>query len=63
MPTPLPPPKTRASTARSLADIAFNAALLVSALVLTFIVLQREEDYAIPQTKPPSVQLTTMASD
>ena len=57
MPTTLPH-RRRADQKRSLArtvfDFLFNAALLVSALILTFIVLVREEQYAFGQQESPA---------
>ncbi len=52
MPTSLPH-RPRADVKRTprrvVFDIVFNAAMLVSALILTFIVLVREEQYAFGQ--------------
>ena len=48
MPTILPPPcraPEKPSLARRVFDVAFNTALVVSALILTFIVLEREQRY------------------
>jgi len=49
LPTALPPPRGAArkrSRAQAVFDFLFNATLLVSALILAFIVLVREEQYA-----------------
>jgi hypothetical protein len=55
---PIPPRPRRASDKRSLArivfDVVFNTALVVSALMLTFIVLIREEQYAFGQQPRPA---------
>jgi hypothetical protein len=37
------------STGRLIFDVVFNGAMLISALILTFVVLVREEQYAIGQ--------------
>jgi hypothetical protein len=59
--TPLPttlPHRPRAAVKRSLKrivfDVLFNGAMLVSALILTFIVLVREEQYAFGQQETPA---------
>lgn len=57
MPTVLPH-RRRVSEKRSLArtvfDVLFNGAMVVSALILTFIVLVRQEQYAYgPRQSPP----------
>ena len=55
MPTALPRPRRAAkkpSLARTVFDFLFNATLVVSALILTFILLVREEQYAFGP--PPS---------
>ena len=61
MPTPLPttlPHRPCANVKRSLKrivfDVLFNGAMLVSALILTFIVLVREEQYAFGQQESPA---------
>lgn len=48
MPTVLQPRRApeKRSLARKIFDIVFNTALVVSALILTFIVLVRQEQYA-----------------
>ena len=49
MPTTLPPPRRVAkkrSPARTVLEFLFNTAMVVSAVILTFIVLVREEQYA-----------------
>lgn len=53
MPTILPPPR-RAERERklSLLSIVFNLFLVVSALTLTFMVLAREERYALTTSAP-----------
>ena len=45
MPTALPRP--RAKQKRSLFGVVLNAGMLVSALILTFVVLVREQGYAM----------------
>ena len=42
------------SRARTIFDVLFNTAMVVSALILTFIVLVREEQYAFGQPKSPA---------
>ena len=57
MPTTLPQRRRadqKLSLARTVFDFLFNAALLVSALILTFIVLVREEQYAFGQQESPA---------
>jgi hypothetical protein len=57
LPTTLPHRRRadqKPSLARSVFDFLFNAALLVSALILTFIVLVREEQYAFGQQESPA---------
>ena len=61
MPTvlpPIPPRPRRApdkrSTARIVFDVVFNTALVVSALMLTFVVLVREEQYAFGKQPRPA---------
>ncbi len=61
MPTalpPIPPRRRRAPKKRSLArivfDVVFNTALVVSALMLTFVVLVRQEQYASGQRQRPA---------
>lgn len=55
MPTVLPPPRRRVeSKERSVANILFNTFLVVSALLLTFVVLIREEEYALAQPDNPT---------
>ena len=52
MPTNLPLRRRvdeKPSLARTIFDFLFNAALVTSALILTFIVLVREEQYAFGQ--------------
>ena len=49
MPTTLPPRRQadeKRSLTRTVASFLFNAAMMVSALILAFIVLVREEQYA-----------------
>jgi len=49
LPTTLPPPRRVAkkrSPARTVLEFLFNTAMVVSALILTFMVLVREERYA-----------------
>ena len=57
MPTTLPHRRRtdeKPSLARIVFDFLFNTVLVVSALILTFIVLVREEQYAIGQLESPS---------
>ena len=57
MPTTLPPPRRVAkkrSLARTVLEFLFNTAMVVSALILTFIVLVREEQYAFGQQESPA---------
>jgi hypothetical protein len=42
------------SLARTIFDFLFNAVLVTSALILTFIVLVREEQYAFGQLQSPA---------
>jgi len=52
LPTTLPHRRRadeKPSRARTVFDFLFNTALVVSALILTFIVLVREEQYALGQ--------------
>jgi len=55
---PIPPRRRRApeqrSRARVVFDVVFNTALVVSALMLTFIVLMREEQYAFGHQQHPA---------
>lgn len=59
MPTTLPP-RRRTDEKRSLTrivfDVVFNTALVVSALILTFIVLVREEQYAFDRSPLQLIQ-------
>jgi hypothetical protein len=56
---PVPSRRRRVPEKRSLAgkifDVLFNGALIVSALILTFIVLVREEQYAYGQQEDPAM--------
>jgi hypothetical protein len=57
LPTTLPHRRRadeKPSPARIVIDVLFNAALVVSALILTFIVLVREEQYAFGQLQSPA---------
>ena len=57
MPTNLPLRRRvdeKPSLARTIFDFLFNAAMVVSALILTFIVLVREEQYAFGQLQSPA---------
>jgi hypothetical protein len=57
LPTTLPHRRRadeKPSPARIVFDFLFNAALVVSALILTFIVLVREEQYAFGQLQSPA---------
>lgn len=53
MPTDLPQrPRSavaKRSTGRLIFDVVFNGAMVISALVLTFLVMVREEQYAMGQ--------------
>ncbi len=68
MPTTLPPipPRSRRAPekrplARTVFDVLFNTALVVSALILTFIVLVREEQYAFGQQQRPAQMIEHLA--
>ena len=67
MPTVLPH-RRRVSEKRSLArtvfDVLFNATMVVSALILTFIVLVRQEQYAYGrrQSPPQAIEQTAHPS-
>lgn len=57
MPTNLPLRRRvdeKPSLARTIFDFLFNAVLVTSALILTFIVLVREEQYAFGQLQSPA---------
>jgi hypothetical protein len=57
LPTTLPHRRRadeKPSRARIVFDFLFNTALVVSALILTFIVLVREEQYAFGQPESPA---------
>ena len=57
MPTTLPHRRRadeKPSRARTVFDFLFNTALVVSALILTCIVLVREEQYAFGQSESPA---------
>lgn len=57
MPTTLPHRRRadeKPSPARIVFDFLFNAILVTSALILTFIVLVREEQYAFGQLQSPA---------
>ena len=57
MPTTLPHRRRadeKPSLARTIFDFLFNAVLVTSALILTFIVLVREEQYAFGQLQSPA---------
>jgi hypothetical protein len=63
LPTPLPRP--RVEQKRSVFSVVLNAFMLVSALALVFIVLVREQNYAMGQKGPFAdtiVQLTQQIS-
>lgn len=68
MPTVLPPvsrPRRatkKRSRARLVFDVLFNAALVVSALILTFIVLVREEQYAFGHQQRPGQAIEQAAN-
>lgn len=64
MPTLLPPPRRVQVKAKpSLASIVFNGFLVVSALLLAFVVLQREEEYGLGRPHPAVVRLNTDTLD
>jgi len=55
LPTVLPRPRRHVeSKKQSVASLIFNTFLVVSALLLTFIVLVREEEYALAQPDDPT---------
>jgi hypothetical protein len=57
LPTTLPHRRRadeKPSRARTVFDFLFNTTLIVSALILTFIVLVREEQYAFGQPESPA---------
>jgi hypothetical protein len=57
LPTDLPHRRRvdkKRSPARSVFDFLFNAAMVVSALILTFMVLVREEQYAFGRLENPA---------
>jgi hypothetical protein len=57
LPTTLPQRRRvdqKPSLARTVFDFLFNAVLVTSALILTFIVLVREEQYAFGQQESPA---------
>lgn len=58
MPTSLPPrPQVRVKAKRSIFSVALNTFMLVSALILTFVVLVQEERYAMGQPGPFAEQI------
>jgi hypothetical protein len=68
LPTALPPipPRSRRALekrphARTVFDVVFNTALVVSALILTFIVLVREEQYAFGHQLRPAQVIEQLA--
>ncbi len=66
MPTTLPHRRradVKRSRARTVFDVLFNAALVVSALILTFIVLVREEQYAFGKQESPAQAIERGATD
>jgi hypothetical protein len=71
LPTVMPPVSPRSprvpekrSLAGKIFDVLFNGALIVSALILTIIVLVREEQYAYGQQEDPdlAIEQTLMPS-
>ncbi len=65
MPTTLPRRiDKKPSLARTVFDFVFNAALVVSALILTFILLVREEQYAFgpPPSPDQAIEQTAPSS-
>jgi hypothetical protein len=65
LPTALPRPRVKTKTKTSAASVVFNTFLVVSAVALTFVVLQREEDYAFarPADPAPAVEVQTDPPD
>jgi hypothetical protein len=66
LPTVLPQPRRAAkkpSPARTVFDFLFNATLVVSALILTVIVLVREEQYALGRPASPAQTIERTAHD
>ena len=63
MPTALPPRRgsEKRPLARTVFDVLFNTALVVSALILTFIVLVREEQYAFGHRQRPAQMIEQLA--
>ncbi len=60
MPTLLPPPRRaapRTSVLRTAFNVMFNTALVVSALILTFIVLLREEQFTQGGLYGPPIEM------
>ena len=51
------------SSARTVFDVLFNGALIVSALILTFIVLVRQEQYAFGRPEKPAQMIQQSAAD
>ncbi len=49
MPTDLPRPRRVESKTKSVVTVLFNTFMVVSALLLTFVVLVREEQYVLAQ--------------
>jgi hypothetical protein len=66
LPTDLPH-RRRANEKRSLVrtvfDVLFNGALIVSALILTFIVLVRQEQYAFGRQESPAQMVQQDAAE
>ena len=61
MPTSLPPrPRVRVKAKRSVFSVVLNAFMLVSALILTFVVLVQEERYANGQPGPFADEITQL---
>jgi hypothetical protein len=66
LPTALPRRRrvtVKRSRARTIFDVLFNTAMVVSALILTFIVLVREEQYAFGQPKSPAQAIEQSSVD
>jgi hypothetical protein len=64
LPTVMPPVSSRPrrepqkrSLAGKIFDVLFNGVLIVSALILTFIVLVREEQYAYGEQEDPAMAI------
>ena len=66
MPTNLPQRRRadeKHSLARTVFDVLFNGAMIVSALILTFIVLVRQEQYAFGRPESPAQMIQQDAAE